>query len=159
MDALRALHERLGHSNVRNYIQSGNIVFAAKGTAASISKKLASEFAKEFNFAAKVMVVDGTRWPEIARANPFAKQAAADPKTVHVAICEGKPDDGALKALLTMTGGRESFVTKNDVLYLHAPDGFGTSKFAAGLEKAAGVQLTARNWRTVEAILALIQEA
>jgi hypothetical protein len=28
----------------------------------------------------------------------------------------------------------------------------GTSKFAAGMEKACGVPLTVRNWRTIEAL-------
>jgi uncharacterized protein (DUF1697 family) len=34
-------------------------------------------------------------------------------------------------------------------LYLHAPDGVGRSKFAAGAERALGVSMTGRNWRTI----------
>ena len=49
-------------------------------------------------------------------------------------------------------GGSETFTIRNDMVYLHAPDGFGTSKFAAGLEKGAGVPMTVRNWRTIEAL-------
>jgi uncharacterized protein (DUF1697 family) len=36
------------------------------------------------------------------------------------------------------------------VFDLHAPDGVGRSKLAARVEKALGVAVTARNWRTVE---------
>jgi len=32
---------------------------------------------------------------------------------------------------------------------LHAPDGIGRSKLAAGLERLLGVPMTSRNWNTV----------
>jgi uncharacterized protein (DUF1697 family) len=157
MDELRALHERLGHTSVRNYVQSGNIVFTAKGTAKSITRRLATAFEAEFNFASRVIVVEAAHWHALVAANPFAKPAAADPKSVHLAICEGAPDRAALAALLAKTGGRETFKIERHAIYLHAPDGFGTSKFAAGMERAAGVPMTVRNWRTVEAIDQLAQ--
>jgi uncharacterized protein (DUF1697 family) len=69
-----------------------------------------------------------------------------------VAICEGEPNVKGLKELLAKTGGREVFKTGKGIVYLHAPDGFGTSKFAAGMERASGVPMTVRNWRTVEAL-------
>jgi uncharacterized protein (DUF1697 family) len=41
------------------------------------------------------------------------------------------------------------------VLYLHTPDGLGRSKLAAAAERLLGVEATARNWRTVQALIAL----
>jgi hypothetical protein len=38
---------------------------------------------------------------------------------------------------------------------VHTPDGFGVSKLAARIEKLLGVPATARNWRTVNKMLAL----
>jgi uncharacterized protein (DUF1697 family) len=152
MEPLRALHERLGHRGVNSYIQSGNIVLAAKGSAETIARKVAAEFVKEFGFAAKVVLVDAKRWDTIVEGNPYAKFATENPKTVHAGICEGEPSAKGLKALLTKTGGTESFVIGNRMIYLHAPDGRGTSKFAAGMEKACGVPMTVRNWRTIEAL-------
>ena len=152
MEALRAMHERLGHRAVQSYIQSGNVVFSVTKAAATTTAKLATEFGKEFGFAAKVVVVEAKRWGDIVAKNPYVKFAADDPKKVSVGICEGEPDAKGLKALLAKTGGSESFVVGKGVVYLHAPDGFGTSKFAAGMEKASGVPMTVRNWRTVEAL-------
>ncbi len=40
----------------------------------------------------------------------------------------------------------------SDALYLHAPDGIGRSKLAERVEKALGVPVTARNWRTVSTL-------
>ncbi len=137
---------------MQSYIQSGNVVFAAEGTSGGIATKVAAAFAKEFGFAAKVVVVDAKRLRTIVAGNPYAKPAAKDPKTVHAAICEGEPSAKGLTALLAKTGGSEVFTTGKGIVYLHAPDGFGTSKFAAGMEKASGVPVTVRNWRTVEAL-------
>lgn len=155
MDALRALHERLGHTDVRNYVQSGNIVFTATGAAPAIAGKLSAEFATAFKFESQIIVIGAKRWQQIVAANPFAEIAAKTPKLVHAGVCVGKPEESALRALLTRTGGREEFVIEREIVYLHAPDGFGTSRFAAGMERAAGVPMTVRNWQTVEALAEL----
>jgi uncharacterized protein (DUF1697 family) len=152
MELLRAMHERIGHQGVKSYIQSGNIVLSGNGLAETIARKVAAEFIKEFGFEAKLLVVDAKRWGAIVENNPYAKFAAENPTTVHVGICAGEPSAKGLKELLTKTGGRETFVVGNEMIYLHAPDGFGTSKFAAGMEKACGVPMTVRNWRTMEAL-------
>jgi len=152
MESLRAMHERLGHKGVKSYIQSGNIVFSANGLAEANAQKVAGRFAKEFGFAAKVVVVDAKRWNTIVECNPYSKFAAENPKAVHAGICAGEPSAKGLKALLAKTGGSETFVIGSGIIYLHAPDGFGTSKFAAGMEKACGVPMTVRNWRTIESL-------
>jgi uncharacterized protein (DUF1697 family) len=137
---------------VRSYIQSGNIVFSARGTAEALARKVAASFAKEFGFAPKVLVVNAERWGAFIKSNPYAKFAAKSPTTVHAGICIGEPDAKGLKALLKKVGVTETFLIRNGVLYLHAPDGYGTSKFAAGMERAGGVPMTVRNWRTMEAL-------
>ena len=152
MESLRAMHERLGHQRVKSYIQSGNIVFSAKGLDETIARLTASEFVKEFGFAARMVVMDAKRWGAMVEGNPYADFAAENPTTVHAGICLGEPNAMGLEALLTKTGGSESFVIGKGMIYLHAPDGFGTSKFAAGMEKASGVPMTVRNWRTMEAL-------
>ena len=152
METLRAMHERLGHEQVKIYIQSGNLVFAASGSAAALAREVAAEFASAFGFATKLIVVEAKRWGTIVKGNPYAKFAAANPKSVHGGICDGEPSAKGLQALLAKTGGTETFVIGKGIVYLHAPDGFGTSKFAAGMEKACGAAMTVRNWRTVEAL-------
>jgi len=157
MAALCSLHERLGHTHVRHYIQSGNIVFIARGDSPSIAKTLATAFEKQFGFPARVVLLTAEELVQIAAQNPYAAHAAANPKSVHAAICVGVPDEKALNALLKKCAGPESFTLRNRTVYLHAPDGIGNSKFAAAMEKAAAVPMTARNWRTIEALCAMIR--
>lgn len=152
MELLRAMHEGLGQRAVASYVQSGNIVFAAKGAAEKIGRTISAAFFEKFGFAARVIVVSAARWDTVVHDNPYATFSVKDPKTVHAGICDGEPSAEGLRALQTKTGGSETFVVRGDVVYLHAPDGFGTSKFAAGMEKACGVPMTLRNWRTMEAL-------
>jgi uncharacterized protein (DUF1697 family) len=158
MVSLRAMHERLGHQGLKSYIQSGNVIFSAEGLIETIAQTTAAEFLKEFGFPAKVLLVDIKRWGKIVKSNPYSKFAAENPTTVHAGICEGTPSLKALKELLARTGGTESFAIRNGTVYLHAPDGVGNSKFAAGMERACGVPMTARNWRTIETLWTMANE-
>src|SRR5436190_23416579 len=69
MESLRAMHESLGHRAVTSYIQSGNVVFSATGTADAVAKKAAVRFATDFGFAAQVLVVAAAEWRELVREN------------------------------------------------------------------------------------------
>jgi uncharacterized protein (DUF1697 family) len=152
MDSLRALHAGLGHEAAESYIQSGNLVFRANDTTVGITRAVSAAFATEFGFAATLLVRTAAEWSMFVAENPYAKAAAADPTKVHAAICDGVPNKKSLAALLEKTGGPEAFAVNKGILYLHAPDGVGRSKFAAGLERACGVPATLRNWRTMEAL-------
>lgn len=160
MERLRAMHEQMGHRDVKSYIQSGNIVFCdVRKSPARLARELAEEFADEFGFAVQLVVVDGERWGDCLDNNPFAAHSLTDPKLVHIAACDGRPDADGPRKLLAKTGGNEAFVIRESLIYLYAPDGLGKSKFAAGMEKACGVPLTLRNWRTAQALGELVAAA
>ena len=87
-------------------------------------------------------------------ANPFP-EAEADPKSLHLfffASTPPTPDWGRLESLKLES---EQFRASDRLLYLHAPAGIGRSKLAANVEKASGVDVTARNWRSANKILSL----
>jgi uncharacterized protein (DUF1697 family) len=155
MESLRALHERLGHRQVNSYIQSGNIILSADEPAQAIVGRVSAGFEEEFGFAARVLVVPMKRWGTLIKANPFRGFAAENPTSVHVGICDGVPSEEGLNVLKIKTAGTESFAVRDGVVYLHAPDGYGKSKFAARMERACGTPMTVRNWRTVEALWGL----
>jgi uncharacterized protein (DUF1697 family) len=149
---LRALHESLGHKSVETYLQSGNIVFSAIGSPDSIATKLSTAFQKKFGFTPAIMIRTASQWAQFVAGNPYRKFSDADPTKVHAAICGGEPCAQRLEELLKKVGKREQFVIKAGVIYLYAPDGFGTSKFATAMERAAAVPITFRNWRTMQSL-------
>lgn len=158
MEHLRALHEELGHRQVRSYIQSGNVLFAAAGSPDAHAAGIIAAFAGRFGFSARLLILSEASLAAVVRGNPYKKHAGKNPRAVHAALCEDRPDAAALKALHTRLATTESFAIKGTVIYLHTPDGFGKSKFAGAIERAARVPMTFRNWRTIETLHKLIRE-
>ena len=89
-------------------------------------------------------------------ANPFP-QAEAEPKTLHLYFLTDSPENPDLNRLDQLKRGTEQYRLSDKVFYLYAPDGIGRSKLAEQVEKALGVAATARNWRTVSKVMALVE--
>jgi uncharacterized protein (DUF1697 family) len=155
MKDLKALIEKRGCIDVRTYIQSGNVIFrSAISDASRMAKLLETAVSKSHGFEPRVLVLTRSQLAQAAAANPFP-QADANPKSLHLFFLAEpplKPDLKSLDALRTRT---EGFLLKGSVFYLHTPDGFGHSRLAQRAERHLGVEATARNWRTVKAILEL----
>lgn len=155
MAELRAFFEELGFSGVATYVQSGNAVFRAKnGDPASLTKQLEAAFEKKWGFYSRIMVRDLGRFERLVKENPYP-QVAGDPTKLHAYVLEREPTAEEIARLIDKCTGPESFKVKGDVLYLHAPDGLGKSVFAGLIPRVLKVPGTARNWRSVLALLEL----
>lgn len=158
MDTLREALTAAGFGKVATYIQSGNVVLVSDKKARDVAAEVEAVFAATFGFGSRVSVRGLAEWREIVSGNPFP-QGAGDPKKLHAVVLDGLPDPGTQGRLQALASGTENFGLGQGVLYLHTPDGFGTSKLAAGLDKALKVPLTARNWRTVLTLLEMAEAA
>src|SRR5262245_15700021 len=147
--------ERAGCRDVKTYIQSGNVVFRhASADAARLAARLQSAVAKACSFHPSVLVFNRAELKKAIATNPFP-QAAENPKSLHLFFLFARPPKPDLQALDRTKAGREAFVLEGKVLYLYTPDGFGNSRLAQRVVLNLGVEATARNWRTVTAILEL----
>lgn len=153
MKDLKLLFEQNGCVDVQTYIQSGNVVFRS---AISDTKRLAMQVSaavsKGRGFEPRVLVLTSTELKRAAANNPFP-EAEGNPKSVHLFFLAGLAKQADLKSMEALKARTERFALKGKVLYLHTPDGFGTSKLAARAERLLGVEATARNWRTVTTLL------
>ena len=156
MADLRSLLEGLGLEEPRTYIQSGNAVFRARGRPRAIADRIVQAFDATFGFAPRVLVLPPKAVSDAIASCPFAEEARADPRSVHLYFIEGRPDSGARESLASVESGRDRFALGEGVLYLHAPDGLGRSKLAQAVERKLRAPATARNWNTMRAILALL---
>src|SRR4051812_17940253 len=87
MAALRALCEaELGWEGVQTYIQSGNLVFEAKGKADALESALESGIEKQFGFEAPAMIRTAAEWRTLLAANPFPKESQAEPNRVFLGV-------------------------------------------------------------------------
>ncbi|MEZ5064016.1 MAG: DUF1697 domain-containing protein [bacterium] len=141
--------ESLGLENVRTYIQSGNVVFeTSRAPARALAGRLADAVRARRGFRPEILILRADDLAAVVRENPFPK-AVSDPKTLHAFFLAKAAAPADLVALEKLRAGRERFELTTRAFYLHAPDGFGTSKLAARVEHHLGVPATARNWRTV----------
>jgi uncharacterized protein (DUF1697 family) len=155
MAELRALLERLGYKRVETYIQSGNALFDAKGTAASVAREVGAALEQITGAPVGVMVRTHEELGRVIAGNPFAAEAAADGARVHAVFLERAAPASAAAGLQAIVDKypkrRDRFHVAGDTVYLHLPDGAAETKFTGGaMDRALGGVLgTARNWNTV----------
>ena len=84
MKSLGSVLEGLGCTDVRTFIQSGNVVFCRpRVSPASFGRQIAVSVKKEHGFEPRVLVLPAAKLEEIVAANPFPN-AVSDPKSLHV---------------------------------------------------------------------------
>jgi uncharacterized protein (DUF1697 family) len=159
MADLRAFFEALGFTGAKTLLQSGNVIFEFKAADPDlIEKKLETAFAKKFGRPVEFFVREKSAWEKIIAGNPYRDEAKSDPSHLVVLCLKSKPATAACAALKSAITGREIFRAGGTHLYIHYPDGIGTSKFTnAVIERKLGISGTARNWNTVEKIAALME--
>ena len=147
---LRALVEGLGGKDVRSYVQSGNVVFGHRSSAARLETALEQAIEREFGLQITVVVRSAAQLARVVRANPF------DPAGLYVSFLASAPKRAAVRELVEADHGRDRIAVKGKEVYLHLPGGYGQSRLNnAFLERRLGVRATLRNWRTVTAVAEL----
>jgi uncharacterized protein (DUF1697 family) len=163
MADLRQVVSALGHSDVATYIQTGNVVFtAARTDAAALARELEAAIASELNVRTSVIVLSRDELAAAVGANPYP--AEPNPRYVHGVFLPAEPDEAMSRAVreavaaAARAGSADEATLLGQTLYLHTPDGFGTSELARTLLQkrgGPGAAGTARNWATVTKLLAL----
>jgi uncharacterized protein (DUF1697 family) len=155
MADFRKLLEDLGYENVETYIQSGNAVFDASGTADKVAKAVAAGLEKLMKAPVGVIIRTHAELDRVIKRNPFVAEAV-DGTRVHVAFLDGPAGPEAVAGLNRLVTQypkrRDRYHLDSDTLYLHLPDGAAETKFTGkSLDRAigGGIVGTARNWNTV----------
>jgi uncharacterized protein (DUF1697 family) len=159
MADLRDLLARLGFTDPRSLLASGNLVFhGGSKTGAQLERLLEMEAAKRLGLGTDFFVRTGEEWLDIIARNPFPNEARRDPGHLVVMCLKDAPGAQAVKALQAAITGREVVRAVGAHAYLIYPDGQGRSRLTNALiEKRLGTRGTARNWNTVLKIGALAQ--
>ncbi len=151
--------ETLGLTDINTYIQSGNIVFRdSKRTEATLVAEIGNAINARFGFEPHVAVISYKDFASSVTGNPFLESMTDDNgKTLHLFFLGRTPLDLDQNRLETIRRPSEHWHLQGRVFYLHTPEGFGDSKLASQVERILGVPTTARNWRTVCALLQLAE--
>jgi len=157
MSELRNLASDLGLTEPKTLIQSGNLTFkASRQSCEDLEGVLEEGLEKLLGLKIQLMVRTLAEWEEIIAANPFAKEADADPSHLLLIALKQEPDFDLVRSMQVAMLGPEKFVGVGRELYVVYPEGIGDSKIGKtpGWNKLASTG-TGRNWNTVLKLMAL----
>ncbi|XDD50940.1 DUF1697 domain-containing protein [Leptospira sp. WS92.C1] len=157
MKDLSALFESLEFTNVKTYIQSGNVLFQSKNKNVnelilSIEKKIVDTF----GFEVVVLIRTKEELGTVIRSNPFSKK---DSSRIYVSFLNKVKKNPDLTEIERVKIKGEELIVQGKEIYFFSPKGYGTTKLSNNfLEKKLEVSATTRNWKTVVALFALTEE-
>jgi uncharacterized protein (DUF1697 family) len=158
MPALAQALQEQGFAPVRTYLQSGNVVLASELREAALADAVKSAVLERFEIAIDVLVRSREELAAVVSNNPLAA-VATDPKRFQVSFLARELDSATLERLRGLAAESERLEAQGRELYAWHPNGVARSKLWAGLAaRTLGVPATARNWSTVESLLALADE-
>ena len=157
METLRTSFGALRLGNVQTYVQSGNVIFGfGNGPVAALSKKIEQRILRDFGFSVPIFLRTAKELEQIIKDNPFLNETAIDHSKLHITFLSDAAPKTALEALQPLAAKTEQFRAIGRQIYLYCPDGYGRTKLSnTAIERKLSVGATTRNWRTVNALLAM----
>ena len=159
MAELKSQYEKLGFTNVKSYIQSGNILFSPpkNSSKASLKKAIEETILQHYGFDVDVQIKTQDDWKAIVENCPFPITEETKTK-LHLSFLSKAPSKNKIELLYEQVKVPEKLVIDKDIIYLYCPNGYGRSKLTnTVIESKLGVKATTRNWQTIEALQNLLK--
>lgn len=156
MAELREVLGGLGWTDVRTYLQSGNVVFTVPPDETGPPRaRLEHAVAEHFGFEVPCLVRTTEELRAVADACTFPA-AELDPAKLVVLFLDERPAPEHFAGVDADAYAPDEFRHIGQAVYCHFPGGMGRSRLPAALEAARPrLTMTARNWRTVMKLLEL----
>lgn len=156
MADLRTLLEKLGFTDVKTLLQSGNAVVTSKLPAAKVAALCEKGIEDEFGMKVRCLVLSGPQLHAVIDAHPLA--AVADNGSRMFALfLFGSLDPAKLSTHDPAALEPGNIVVGEGVVYHWCPNGVLESvDLGAYLNKNHKVTVTSRNWNTVTKLAALV---
>jgi uncharacterized protein (DUF1697 family) len=138
-------------------VQSGNIVLSSSmRSPARVAAAVGDVLRESFSVDTPVVIRTPSQLRAVALWDPFAEQSAERPSSVHVLHLEAVPDAVALAALLDADWGDDRVAARGlEVVFAYDESIDARHPQNGALLKRLGVVGTARNWRTLLALVDL----
>lgn len=158
MKELAGLCTASGCTQVRTYIQSGNVIFQApQSQAGGLPVLIAQAITLRFGYRTPVILRSVEELGEVIRNNPFLQAGAAE-NWLHVLFLANLPDPVQVAALDPNRSPTDTFFVRSREIYLQCPNGVGNTKLGnAWFDSRLATISTGRNWRTVLKLFELAQ--
>lgn len=158
MIELKQLFVDLNYTNIRTYIQSGNVIFQSKEhTILKIENNIIKALKTIFGYELKVIVITKEELKIAFNSNPYLKINAIDLTKLGVIFLRNTPSlENAPQIEELVSNSEDEFKIIEKTIYLHCPTGFAKTKLTNNLfERKLKSDATSRNWKTVTKLIEL----
>jgi uncharacterized protein (DUF1697 family) len=161
MSELKDCLEKAGFADVRTYIQSGNVLFAAPKTETGrLARKMEAAIEKTFAMKIGVVVFAEKEWQEIVRRAPKSWGENKDWKHNLLALLPGANAADVMKAVGALKPEVEAITTGRGVLYQSLSiDSFGRTNSGKLVGHPIYRRITVRNINTARKLAELLATA
>jgi uncharacterized protein (DUF1697 family) len=153
MPELKALYEDLGFSNVKTYIQSGNIVFEYQETEAKeLQQMIFNQIVTNYAFDVPNLILTPKEIESALKNNPYFNI-----EKPYFTFLSELPSKENIDELNNHSFENEFYELKGKVIYSHYPNGVGKAKMTLNFfEKKLKVSATTRNLNTTKKLLEMV---
>jgi uncharacterized protein (DUF1697 family) len=157
MADLKALYEKLGFSEVKTYIQSGNVIFKAqKQEGHQLAQKISEAIEEKYGFEVPVIVRTKEEMERTLSANPFLNQEDTVIENLHLTFLSDLPVEEKLEKIKSIDHSPDQFhIIRKDVFIFCSGKYHQTKLSNTFFEKKLKVNATTRNWKTAKKLLEL----
>ena len=155
MDELKKVLGELNFTNVRTYIQSGNIIFEVEKTDQDyLEKQIGEQILNYFGFPVSIVIRSRPELEKIHNSNPFLEKRNEPVDKLYVTFFPEEPDPDHLIKIEGNLFLPDEFVVSGREVYLFCPNGYGRTKLTNKFfENKLKVLATTRNRKTIEMLL------
>jgi uncharacterized protein (DUF1697 family) len=160
METLREIYEVIGFTDIRTYVQSGNVVFESTEQDPSVlTRRIKTHIEQTCGFHVEVFIRQAQELERILTGNPFLNDRHEDPNKLHVTFLYQPPPETWWSQLTIPGDTPDEFDPGALAIYLFCPYGYGRTKLSNSFfERKLGMPVTTHNWNTVNALYKLAME-
>lgn len=150
MEDLISMFEKMSFSNVRTYIQSGNVIFNlnTKVNNSELAKDIEEAIKEKFGFEVPVVIRTPKEIETAINQNPFYKKT--DPDHLHLTFLNEEPTPELQEKLESYDFEPDRFKIIGKEVFIYCEGKYHQSKLTNNfLEKKLKVSATTRNLKTV----------
>jgi uncharacterized protein (DUF1697 family) len=152
MEKLRKDYESLGFTNIKSYIQSGNVLFETSQKD-DLAETIEEKIKQSFGLDVAVFIRTENELRKLVENNPFRTK---DVTKLHVTFLREEPREIPDAEIASVKGKAEDYRFSGREIYLFCPNGYGRTKLSNSLfERRLKTPATTRNWNTVNTLLSM----
>ncbi|WP_298477513.1 DUF1697 domain-containing protein [uncultured Maribacter sp.] len=151
MADLRLLLEKEDFTNVKTYIQSGNIIFSSQEEdSTKLEHQLSTLIKENYDFEVPVLVKNAEQIKDILDKNPYKNKEDLASNKIYFVVLKEAPKIENSSILSSISFQNEQLVITPTCVYLRCALGAGKAKCTNNfIEKKLKVSATTRNYKTM----------